>query len=101
MDTIKNEFIEHYNHRRADAALEGVLAYERERGYLVAGHWPVKLDAPWIFKDPEGDPIENDLQTSVLDLVNDLMHLTAREGLDWAYIVRRAATSYQEEQNEP
>ena len=82
METIKDEFIEHGNHCRADAALEGVLAYERER-------------------DPEGDPAENDLQTSMLDLVNGLMHLADREGLDWAYIVSRAATSYQEEQTEP
>jgi hypothetical protein len=97
---IKDEFIEHLNHGRADAALEGVMSHLITRGYLLEGH-TVDDGDPRIFHDPAGDPIANDMETAISDLVADLMHLVARERLDWAAILTRAATNHTEEQTEP
>ena len=98
---IKNEFIEHRNHERADRALAGVIAYNAVAGYPVEGHeHGVVTEITAAMVDPTERFEPKDLQTAVLDLVNDLMHLAARNGLNWPYIVERSAQSYQEEQTE-
>jgi hypothetical protein len=98
---IKNEFIEHLNHDRADRALAGVLHFQLESGYLVAGHWPLTLDDPRLRHDSEGQEMENDLETAIADLVCNLRHLVDRETLDWDAILRRANRNHTEEQTEP
>jgi len=101
MSEPKDELIEHRNHERADRALAGVIAYQALAGYPVDGHEHEVAEIAATMRDPIKRFGPEDLGTSVVDLVNDLMHLAARDGLDWEAILARATRSYTEEQEEP
>jgi hypothetical protein len=72
---IKDEFIEHRNHTRADRVHHAI----EQAGYLDG----------------------NTLAMTIGDVVSDLMHLAQREGLDWESIQAQATMHFDAEQTEP
>lgn len=103
---IKDEFIEHRNHTRADRAHHAVV----QAGYLEGN--PAQqvrelLELP--AGTPPGEPAlavalmpdEKTLEMAIGDVVADLMHLAQREGLDWKSIQAQATMHFDAEQTEP
>jgi hypothetical protein len=105
---IKDEFIEHRNHQRADRVHHAI----EQAGYL-AGNPAQQVRE--LLELPEGTPrgglspalvgellpTETTLEMAIGDVVADLMHLAQREGLDWAAIMGEARMNFDAEQEEP
>jgi hypothetical protein len=105
---IKDEFIEHRNHQRADRVhhaleqagyLEGNPAQQVRELLELAEGTPQGGVSPALAV--ELLPEEKTLEMAIGDVVADLMHLAQREGLDWKSIQAGATMHFDAEQTEP
>ena len=100
-DPIKDEFIEHFNHTRADRATVGLRAYLRTRGELLDGYETEDDVLGFPHFHPEGPVLVSGLRLGLTDLICDLMHAAQRAGIDPAQLLAAATTCHTEEQTEP
>jgi hypothetical protein len=48
----------------------------------------------WIAEGLGGEPLE----TALVDITTDLMHICCREGISWEYVLSEAARQYEQEE---
>lgn len=50
----------------------------------------------WIGEGLGGEPLE----TALVDITTDLMHICRREGISWEYVLSEAARQFEQEEDE-